>query len=156
GEGLALLVVPAVRGVVAAVHEDVLCEPVLWLPREPVTPLQQEDLLARGRELVDQGAAAGAAADHDHVVVAHAPYSASRSARTIRAAASIRARWENACGKLPRCLPVAVSNSSAYRPRGEATASSLSIRSRARCCSPTAASAETSQKEQIRKLPSLP
>ena len=34
--------------------------------------------------------------------------------------------------------------------------SSLSIRSRARCDSPTMASAETSQKEQMRKVPSSP
>ena len=33
-------------------------------------------------------------------------YSSSRSVRMIRAPASISARWENACGKLPRCLPV--------------------------------------------------
>ena len=38
----------------------------------------------------------------------------------IRPAASISARWEKACGKLPRCRPVLVSNSSAYRPSGEA------------------------------------
>src|SRR5215831_17953361 len=31
----------------------------------------------------------------------------------IRAAASISARWENACGKFPRCLPVSGSYSSA-------------------------------------------
>ena len=40
-------------------------------------------------------------------------YSSSRSATMIRAAASSSARWENACGKLPRWRPVAVSNSSA-------------------------------------------
>jgi len=39
--------------------------------------------------------------------------SSSRSARMIRPAASISARWENACGKLPRCRPVRVSSSSA-------------------------------------------
>ena len=39
--------------------------------------------------------------------------SSSRSARMIRAAASISARCENACGKLPRCRPVSASNSSA-------------------------------------------
>ena len=36
-----------------------------------------------------------------------------RSARMILAAASIRARWEKAWGKLPRWRPVSVSNSSA-------------------------------------------
>ena len=39
--------------------------------------------------------------------------SASRSARMIRPAASISARWENACGKFPRWRPVRVSSSSA-------------------------------------------
>ena len=35
------------------------------------------------------------------------------SGTMMRAAASISARWENACGKLPRCRPVSASNSSA-------------------------------------------
>lgn len=39
--------------------------------------------------------------------------SSSRSAKMIRPAASISARWENACGKFPRWRPVRVSNSSA-------------------------------------------
>src|SRR4051812_37693065 len=84
------------------------------------------------------------------------PTSASRSDTMMRAAASISARCEKAWGKLPRCLPVLVSNSSAYRPSGVATRSRRSIRSRARCSSPTIARPETSQNEQIRKLPSLP
>ena len=46
--------------------------------------------------------------------------SSSSSARMIRAAASINARCENACGKLPRWRPVSASNSSAYNPSGEA------------------------------------
>ena len=50
--------------------------------------------------------------DH-HVVGLHQVTCCSRSARMIRAAASIRARWENAWGKLPRWRPVAASNSSA-------------------------------------------
>ena len=41
------------------------------------------------------------------------PSSSIRSAMMIRAAASSRARCENACGKFPRCRPVLVSNSSA-------------------------------------------
>ena len=45
----------------------------------------------------------------------------------IRAAASISARWENACGKLPRWRPVSTSNSSAYSPSGEAMRSSRSM-----------------------------
>ncbi len=53
-------------------------------------------------------------ADHDHVEgVGHHWYSWSRSTTTIRAAASISARCEKACGKLPRWRPVGASNSSA-------------------------------------------
>ena len=77
------------------------------------------------------------------------------SGTTIRAAASISARWEKACGKLPRWRPVSASNSSAYRPSGDATRRSVH-QVAARCSSPTIASAETSQNEQIRKVPSLP
>ena len=46
--------------------------------------------------------------------------------------ALISARWVNACGKLPRWRPVCASSSSAYRPSGEACASSRSHSSRAR------------------------
>src|SRR5215216_4076793 len=147
-EGLSRLrVVPGVLRDVAVVDEHVRRRPVLRLARQPVTTLEQQDALARRRESVDERAAARAAADDDHVVRAHPPISSSRSATMIRAAASISARCENAWGKLPRCLAVLVSNSSAYRPRGDATRSRRSIRSRARCSSPTIASADTSQKE---------
>ena len=87
---------PEVVGDVAVVDEDVLRRPVLRLAREPVPALEQQDALARGSEVPHQRAAAGAAADDDDVVVAHALTSSSRSARMIRAAASISARWENA------------------------------------------------------------
>jgi hypothetical protein len=40
--------------------------------------------------------------------------------------------------------------------KGDATLTRRSIRSRARCISPMIAKAETSQKEQIRNVPSLP
>ena len=106
-------VVPGVRRDVAAVHEHVLGQPVLRLAPQPVPALEQQDPLARRRQTVHQRAAAGAAADHDHVIVAHALISCSRSARMIRPAASTSARCENACGKLPRCRPVSTSNSSA-------------------------------------------
>ena len=52
--------------------------------------------------------------------------------------------------------PPATSYSSANSPSGEPIRSSRSIRSRARRCSPMMARADTSQKEQIRKVPSLP
>ena len=68
---------------------------------------------SRGSEVPGESAAARAGADDDHVVGLHQVTSFSRSARMIRAAASIRARWENAWGKLPRWRPVAASNSSA-------------------------------------------
>ena len=95
------------------------------------------------------------AADDDDVVVHH-PNSSSRSASTILAAASIRARCENACGKLPRCRPVLVSNSSAYspverqRPRGAPSGPGRAA-GRRRLPARTRA-----QNEQIRKLPPCP
>jgi hypothetical protein len=103
-ERLAVGVVPGVGRDVAVLDEHVLGEPVLRLAREPVAALEKQDALARGSELVNQRAAAGSAADHDHVVIAHTltPTSLRRSLRMIPAAASIRARWENAWGKLPR------------------------------------------------------
>ena len=48
---------------------------------------------------------AGAAADLGALVGAQAVYSARRSARMIRPAAWMSARWEKAWGKLPRCRP---------------------------------------------------
>ncbi len=42
-------------------------------------------------------------------------------------------------GGSPQCLPVLASYSSAYRPSGEATLKSFSIKARARCCSATIA-----------------
>src|SRR6185295_6417505 len=103
-------------------------EPVLRLAGEPVPALEQENPLARRRETAHECPPSCAATDHDHVVVAHAN-SASVSSTMIRAAASIKARCENACGKFPRWRPVLLSNSSAYRPSGEATLRSFSIRS---------------------------
>src|SRR5262249_22432040 len=115
GERVAVSVVPAVLRDVASVGEDVLRQPVLGLAGQEVAPLEQQDPLARRRELVDQRSPSGATPDHDHVVVAHTltPISWRRSLRMIRAAASIRARWEKAWGKFPRWRPVVVSNSSA-------------------------------------------
>jgi Sodium/hydrogen exchanger family len=82
-------------------------------PTRDVRSLEQKDPLARRREVTGEGAAARARADDDDVVGIHRQYSSSISGTMIRAAASNSARWENACGKLPRCLPVSASNSSA-------------------------------------------
>ncbi len=111
-ERLAVVVVPGVGGDVAVVDEDVLREPVLGLACEPVAALEQEDPLAGGGEMPGERAAAGTGPDDDHVIAVH-QYSSSSSGTMIRAAASMSARWENACGKLPRCRPVDASNSSA-------------------------------------------
>ena len=110
---LPALVVPRVRGDVAVLDEHGVRLPVLRLAREPVAALEQQDAQARGRQVADERAAARARADDDHVVGVHQRYSSSRSATISLPAASIRARCENACGKLPRCRPVSASNSSA-------------------------------------------
>src|SRR6187200_817550 len=92
-ERLTPLVVPGFGRDVASIDEDVLGEPVLGLSRQPVASLEQEDPLAGGCEPVREGAATGAAPDHDHVVVlGHHEISSSRSAMMIRPAASINAR----------------------------------------------------------------
>ena len=67
-ERRAVRVVPGVGRDVAAVDEHVLRQPVLRLPRQPAAALEQQDPLARRGQAADQRAAAGAAADHDHVV----------------------------------------------------------------------------------------
>ena len=96
-----LLVVPGVLGHVAVVDEDVVGGPVRRLAREPVAALEEEDLLAGGSQVPRERAAAGAGADDDDVVRVH-QCASNCSGTMIRAAASISARCENACGKLPR------------------------------------------------------
>ena len=71
-EGFAAPVEPGVRRDVAVVDEHVLGEPVLRLARQPVAPLEQQDPLARGREVARKRAAAGAGANDDDVVRVHA------------------------------------------------------------------------------------
>jgi hypothetical protein len=68
----AVLVVPALGGDVSLAAEYLFGVPVLALAREVAAALEQEDLLARGREAVRERAAAGPRADDDHVVVVHA------------------------------------------------------------------------------------
>src|SRR5262249_2103105 len=135
-ERSSLAVVPGVRRHVAVVEEDLLRQPVLRLPAAPLPPPAPPEPAFRPPGGPGARASARAGSDDDDVVALH-QYCPIISGRMIRAAASIRARWENAWGKLPRCLPVSASNSSAYRPSGEAIRSSFSIRSRACCISPT-------------------
>jgi hypothetical protein len=70
-EGLALVVVPRVLGDVAVVDEDILRQTVLRLAGEPVAALQQQDPLARRREVACKRAAAGTGSDDDHVIGVH-------------------------------------------------------------------------------------
>ncbi len=107
-------VVPRVLRHVAVVDEHVLRKPVRRLARQPIATLEEQDPLARRSKLARQRAAARARPDDDDVVGFHGHCcAASISGTMIRPAASRRARCENACGKLPRCLPVSTSNSSA-------------------------------------------
>src|SRR5262249_30090587 len=135
-KGLSGSVIPSLRRDIAVVDEDIRSGPVLRLARQPVAPLERHNMFARCGQVSGQRASARARADDDHLVAVHHDSSARRSARMMRDAASISARWEKAWGKFPRCRPVLVSNSSAYRPSGDATLRSFSIRSLARCCSP--------------------
>ena len=112
-EGLSARVVPRVRRDVPVVHEHFLVRPVLGLARKPVATFEQEDAFPGRREVSGERSPASARPDDDDVVGLGHEISSSRSARMMRAAASTSARWENACGKLPRWRPVLTSNSSA-------------------------------------------
>jgi hypothetical protein len=68
-EGAAVLVVPELAGKVAVVDKDLTAIPVLWLARQVAATLQQQDPLARRRQLVRQRATAGAGTNDDDVVV---------------------------------------------------------------------------------------
>src|SRR4051812_20445403 len=70
-EGVALLVVPGVGRDVAVVDEDALREPVLRLAWQPVAALEQQDPLARRREMARERTPARAGADDDDVVGVH-------------------------------------------------------------------------------------
>ena len=115
-EGLALLVVPRLLRDVAVLDEDLVGVPVLDLARQPVAALEDEDPLARRREVARQRPAAGAAADDDDVVVgvaAHAepPLRSARAAGVVvRSSSSSRpsrsgpsSLRSSTCG--PRVLP---------------------------------------------------
>jgi hypothetical protein len=71
-ECLSLGVVPGVVRDVTVLDENVLGEPVRQLPRQPVAPLEEEDLLARRRQVMRERPAACTRADDDHVIRIHA------------------------------------------------------------------------------------
>ena len=68
-ELLALPVVPELRRAVLAAHEDGRRGPVVDLPRQVPAALEQQDLLAGGRQAMDERPSARAGPDHDDVVV---------------------------------------------------------------------------------------
>src|SRR6185437_10541343 len=123
----------------------------------------------QARKEVPPGEVAGGPQDDealDHV--ARAPGNPAASAadaapRVARSSASmtcitalINARWEKAWGKLPRWCPVWGSISSANNRSRLAAVSSLVHNERARSTSPISTRAETSQNEQMVKVPSSP
>src|SRR5215510_8342830 len=67
-ERLAVLVVPRFFRDIAVVDEHGLRVPVLLFAREPVAALEDEDSLARRRELPRERPATGTTADDDHVI----------------------------------------------------------------------------------------
>src|SRR5215467_15311068 len=68
-EGAAVLVIPELAGQVTVVDEDLAAVPVFRLARQVASALEQQDPLARRRQLVRQRATAGAGTDDDDVVV---------------------------------------------------------------------------------------
>src|SRR5262249_20302475 len=66
-ERAAVAVVPALGRDIAVLHEHRRRVPVLRLALEPIAALEDEDALARRREVSRERAAAGAAADDDDV-----------------------------------------------------------------------------------------
>src|SRR6516162_11588245 len=66
-ERYTVTVVPCIRRDIAVLHEDRCRIPVLYLALEPVAALEDQDVLARGRQLSDERAAPRPAADDDDV-----------------------------------------------------------------------------------------
>ena len=77
----------------------------------------------------------------------------SRSAAVIARAAWMRARWLNACGKLPTCRRRSTSYSSASNPRSLLSPTTRSYRARASSRRPLSASAWAIQNEQATNCP---
>src|SRR5207253_10712454 len=66
---LAVVIAPFLLGLVAAFNINHVRIPIRFFARHVIAALEQQDLLAGGRELVCQRPAAGAGANNDHVVV---------------------------------------------------------------------------------------
>ena len=102
-----------------------------------VAPIDQRDVHRQSSQVPTSGQAAETAAHDDHPMprwgrLRGPGHEAASSRAMSRLAASMSARWVNACGKFPRCCPVVTSISSAYRWSGPANDSSFSNRARAR------------------------
>src|SRR6516162_10487859 len=67
-ERLAVLVMPSLARLVAVLGEHGLRAPVFPLARQVIAAFEDQDALARRGQAVSKRAAAGAAADDDHVV----------------------------------------------------------------------------------------
>ena len=120
-ELVAVGVLPRFVRRVLGVEEDRVGVPVVALTRQVVAAFEQQDSLARRRELPGERAATGAAADDDDVVVLCGHGHASVVTRVASGdgcasdrcdAETMNPRCENACGKLPIIRFVSVSYSS--------------------------------------------
>src|SRR6516225_8917492 len=67
-ERLAVLVMPGLARLVAVLGEHGLRTPVFPLTRQVIAAFEDQDALARRGEAISKRAAAGAAADDDHIV----------------------------------------------------------------------------------------
>jgi hypothetical protein len=86
-------VAPRFLRVVLAVHVDGARGPVVPLARHVAAALQEQDPLARRGQRVEEGAAAGARPDDDHVVpVGHGALPSPLSARAVRRTGNGRCR----------------------------------------------------------------
>ena len=80
-EAVAVRVCPRLVGLVGAVDEHRLRVPVLFLARQIVAAFEDQDALAGRRQPLRQRGAAGAAADHDQVIMAIVHWQTSESIR---------------------------------------------------------------------------
>src|ERR1044071_7798430 len=66
---VAFHVAPGLFSVVSTFEVNGACAPVVFLARNVISALEQQDLFAGGRQFVSQCASARARADNDYVVV---------------------------------------------------------------------------------------